>query len=120
MARSLVRTYSRLAELTLEVEGYELERLEQQVSRGFKLVRTVVHLRGGGAEGVGEDVTWYAEAHDPQPELPLAGSWTLDTFSGSLEIPEPHRRWAYESGALGLALRQDGRSLAEARDREPR
>src|SRR5437588_1424037 len=52
-------TYGRLSELPLEVEGYELERLERQVSRGFKLVRTVVHLRGGGEEGVGEDVTWY-------------------------------------------------------------
>ena len=124
MARSLVRTYSCLAELTLEVEGYELERLEQQVSRGFKLVRTVVHLRGGGAEGVGEDVTWYAEHHDREQAagavLPLAGTWTLESFSVELGMPDTHRRWAYESAALDLALRQAGQTLADAVGREPR
>jgi hypothetical protein len=120
MARSLDSTYSRLAELPLAVERYERERLSQQVSRGFELVRTVVHLHGRGDEGLGEDVTWYAEAHGNQPELALAGDWTLDSFSAALEIAEPHRRWAYESAALDLALRQAGRSLAQALDREPR
>jgi hypothetical protein len=52
--------------------------------------------------------------------LPLAGSWTLESFSAALEIPEPHRRWAYESAALDLALRQTGKSFAEAVGREPR
>ncbi len=124
MARSLVRTYSQLAELPLAIERYELERLEQSVSRGFSRVTTVVHLHGGGEEGVGEDVTWYAEAHNEHQAagavLPLEGSWTLESFSAALEIPEPHRRWAYESAALDLALRQAGHSLAEAVGREPR
>jgi len=78
----------------------------------------------GGEEGVGEDVTWYAEAHDREqaagPVLPLAGAWTLESFSAALEISEPWRRWAYESAALDLALRQAGRSFAEAVGREPR
>jgi hypothetical protein len=52
--------------------------------------------------------------------LPLAGSWTLESFSAALEISEPWRRWAYESAALDLALRQAGKSFAEAVGREPR
>ncbi len=112
-------TYARFAGLTLEVERYDLERLEKPVTRGFTRVTTVVHLHGRGAEGLGEDVTWYAEAHDSQPELPLAGSWTLESFSAALEIPEPHRRWAYESAALDLALRQAGTTFAAVVGREP-
>ena len=37
----------------------------------------------------------------------------------ALEIEEPWRRWAYESAALDLALRQAGQSLAEAVGRDP-
>jgi hypothetical protein len=106
------------------VSSYDLERLEKPVTRGFTRVTTVVHLHGGGDEGLGEDVTWYAEAHDREqaagPVLPLAGSWTLESFSGALEIPEPHRRWAYESAALDLALRQAGKAFAETVGRAPR
>src|SRR5207342_3373136 len=107
MAESL---WKRFAELPLEVDSYELERLERPVTRGFTRVTTVVHLCGGGEEGVGEDVTWYAEHHDREQAagavLPLPGAWTLDSFSGTLGMPDPHRRWAYESAALDLALRQ--------------
>lgn len=117
-------TYERFAGLPLEVEGYELERLEADVTRDFTRVTTLVRLRGAGEEGVGEDVTWYAEAHDREqaagPVLRLAGSWTLDAFSTSLDISEPWRRWAYESAAFDLALRQARLSLAEALEREPR
>jgi hypothetical protein len=120
MAESL---WKRFAQLPLEVESYELERLERPVTRGFTRVTTVVKLHGG-EEGVGEDVTWYAEAHDREqaagPVLPLAGSWTLESFSDALEIDEAWRRWAYESAALDLALRQAGKSFAEAVGREPR
>jgi hypothetical protein len=35
-------------------------------------------------------------------------------------MPSPHHRWAYESAALDLALRQAGTSLAAAVGREPR
>ncbi len=106
----------------MEVESYALDRLEQPVTRGFTRVTTVVRLHGGGEEGLGEDVSWYAEMHDREqaagPILPLQGSWTLESFSAALEIREPHRRWAYESAALDLALRQAGTTLAEAVDRE--
>ena len=120
MAQSL---WKRFAELPLEVDSYELERLERPVTRGFTRVTTVVHLRAGGEEGVGEDVTWYAEHHDKEQAggaiLPLAGSWTLESYSDVLDMPDPHRRWAYESAALDLALRQADVSLAEFVGREP-
>jgi hypothetical protein len=121
MAQSL---WKRFARFPVEVESYALQRLEQPVTRGFTRVTTVVHLHGGGEEGIGEDVTWYAEAHDREqaagPVRSLDGSWTLESFSGALEIPEPHRRWAYESAALDLALRQTGKSFAGVVGREPR
>jgi hypothetical protein len=116
--------WKRFAELPLQIDAYELERLEKPVTRGFTRVTTVVRLHGGGEQGLGEDVTWYAEAHDREqaagPVLPLAGSWTLETLSNALEIPEPHRRWAYESAALDLALRQAGQPFGALVDREPR
>ena len=113
MAESL---WKRLASTPLQVERYELERLEQPVTRGFTRVSTVIHLHGGGQEGLGEDITWYSEHHDLEqaagPVLPLAGSWTLESFSDGLEMPSPHHRWAYESAALDLALRQARTSFA--------
>src|SRR5215210_3884020 len=114
--------WKRFAELPLHIDEYELERLEQPVTRGFTRVTTVVRLRGG-EEGLGEDVSWYPEHHDREQAagavLPLAGSWTLASFSGALEMPDPHRRWAYESAALDLALRQAGTTLAALLEREP-
>jgi hypothetical protein len=114
--------YDTVAELPLHVEGYELERLEQAVSSGFTRVTTVIHLRGGGEEGVGEDVTYDAAQHPPPADLPLAGAHTLDSFSAAFEPHgfSDHRRWGFESAALDLALRQAGRSLADAVGREPR
>ena len=61
--------YDSFAELPLRLESYELERLEQAVSSGFTRVTTVIHLRGAGEEGVGEDVTYDAAQHPP----PVAG-----------------------------------------------
>jgi hypothetical protein len=117
-----VRTYDGFAGLPLEIDSYRLERLEKPVTRGFTRVTTIVHLSGGGEEGLGEDVTWYAEHHDREQAaggvLPLAGSWTLASFSAALEMPDPHRRWAYESAALDLGLRQGQTTLAEALGRE--
>ena len=129
-------TYDLLADLPLEIESYELERLEQPVSTEFTRVTTVIHLHGGGEEGVGEDVTYTSEDQDAfqaqGTELPITGSHALDSFSeliGRLELfpsgPEmeashDYRRWGFESAALDLALRQAGRSLAEVVGREPR
>ena len=124
-----------VADLPLEIESYELEGLELDVSSDFSRLSTVIRLRGGGEVGIGEDVTYDALDHvalqDAGPALPLAGSYTLASFCdrlGELDLwPAPpvrepsrhYRRWAFESAALDLALRQAGRSLADAVGREP-
>jgi len=129
---SRVALYDAVKDLSLEIDSYELERLELVVSPEFTRVTTLVHLRGAGEEGVGEDVTYTAEDHPPPSDLPLGGSFTIDSFSQLLEtltlftsppqMPawQDYRRWAFESAALDLALRQAGRSLADAVGREPR
>ncbi len=84
----------------------------------------MIRLRGGGEEGVGEDVTYSEEVQlafqQAGQVLPLTGSHTIESFSGLLEGMEAHRRWGFESAALDLALRQAGRSLADVLGRDPR
>jgi hypothetical protein len=114
------------AGLELHVDGYTLLRRELPTPGGWTRVTTTVVLEGGGERGEGEDVTYTAPDHDGFPaDLPLAGTWTLDGFSRRLdglvlwpEEPQMHashdyRRWAFESAALDLGLRQAGRSLGE-------
>ena len=129
-------THAQLAGLQLEVASYDLEPLEQAVSSDFTRLSTVIHVQGGGHEGVGEDVTYDALDHvalqEAGPVQQLAGSWTLGSFCehvGGLDLfgAEPvrdvsrlYRRWAFESAALDLALRQAGTTLAAALGREPR
>ena len=129
-------TYARLAELPLEIESYELEGLEREVSSDFVRLTTLVRLRGGGHEGVGEDVTYTAldqiGFQDAGREVPLAGAYDIESFSRLVErldlwgappeigVSSLYRRWAFESAALDLALRQAGRSLPEVLEREPR
>jgi hypothetical protein len=131
-----VATFDKLAELPLEVSAYELEPLEQEVSSDFTRLSTVIRISGGGHEGVGEDVTYDALDHvalqDAGPVQDLAGSWTIGSFAdhvGGLDLfpSEPvrdvsrlYRRWAFESAALDLALRQAGTSLGQVLGREPR
>jgi L-alanine-DL-glutamate epimerase-like enolase superfamily enzyme len=66
------------------------------------------------------------------PVQPLAGTWTIDSFVRRVaeldlfpaeperDVSRLYRRWAYDSAALDLALRQAGKSLAEALGREAR
>jgi L-alanine-DL-glutamate epimerase-like enolase superfamily enzyme len=106
------------------------------VSRDFTRLSTTIRLRGAGEEGVGEDVTYDALDHialqDTGAVQPLAGSHTIESFCelvGDLDLfpAEPvrdvsrlYRRWAFESAALDLALRQAGIPLTEALGREAR
>ena len=129
-------TYDLIADLPLVVESYSLEPLEANVSSEFTRLSTVIHLQGGGHEGVGEDVTYDQLDHialqDAGAVQPLAGSWTIASFSEHLAglelwpappVREPsidYRRWAYESAALDLALRQAGTNLAGALRRDAR
>ncbi len=57
-------TYDAIADLPLEIESYELEAFERPVSSGFVRHTTAVRLRGGGEEGVGEDVTYEVDEHE--------------------------------------------------------
>ncbi len=130
-------TYAKLAPLPLRVDDYELEGLQLDVSSGFTRKSTVIHLRGGGHEGLGEDVVYDAEDQEKLqaagPVQPLAGDWTLGDFCAHVdaldlfpeepvhgEVSRLYRRWAFHSAALDLALRQAGRALHELLEREPR
>jgi hypothetical protein len=135
-----VALYDSIAGLPLTIESVAHEPRSVSVRGGaFTRATTTVLFRGGGEEGAGEDVTYDDKAHPPfqarleNGELPLAGDWeSLDAFSRALDAVElfteppnmaafnDYRRWALESAALDLALRQAGRSLADAVGRVPR
>ncbi|MGZ4354390.1 MAG: hypothetical protein ACXVZ4_12675, partial [Gaiellaceae bacterium] len=116
-------TYASFADLPLAVEELELAGLRLELPQWTRHT-TVVHLRGAGEEGIGEDVTYDGElqlAHQSEgPGVDVAGEHTLDSFSRLVADVAGYRRWAYESAALDLALRQAGTSLWEALGREPR
>ena len=128
--------YDSVRDLPLVVDGYELEAHEYVVRADFTRRTTVIRLHGAGDEGLGEDVTYDGPLQEAQQArgavLPLEGEWTIESFSRHLgtvalfpEPPERHdyldyRRWAFESAALDLALRQAGRSLGEVVGREAR
>lgn len=117
--------FARLADLPLEIESYDFERL-----RGGERETSLLRLHGRGERGVGEDIMPSAEDHDAFEalEFPLAGSWTLASFLDSLssfdqwggvepefgDFARPFRNWVFESAALDLALRQAELSLPEA------
>jgi L-alanine-DL-glutamate epimerase-like enolase superfamily enzyme len=131
-----VSTFDRLSNLPLEVDGYALEGLVANVSSGFERLTTVVRLRGGGLEGVGEDVVY--QGADQQalqaagPVLALAGRYALGEFCQLIdgldlfsvapewEVSRLYRRWTFHSAALDLALAQAGKPLHEVLARECR
>ena len=130
-------SFDAIADLPLEIESCELEGLEITLG-DFERLTTIVKLRGGGHEGIGEDVVYDAVDHIGQqshgPPEGLAGRFTFAELSAHLdgvdlfpagapvreEISPAYRRWAFESAALDLALRQAGTNLAAALGREPR
>jgi hypothetical protein len=129
-------SFDLIADLPLDVEACEFEGLEVTIGE-FERLTTVVKLRGGGHEGIGEDVTYDAVDHiaqqDTGPPEGLLGSHSFAGFSRQLDsidlfpaaapqrdVSREYRRWAFESAALDLALRQAGINLAAALDREPR
>jgi hypothetical protein len=121
-------TYALVARLPVAIERCELLPLVRDTSGGFTKVSIVVRLSGGGHQGEGEDITWdqidQIEFLRGGDDLTwLLGSRTFDEFSTLLGLAnlfpvEPtrgsaraYRRWAFESAALDLALRQSGLSL---------
>jgi hypothetical protein len=130
--------FERVAELPIEIDSYELADQDQTFDSGFTRPSTLITIRGGGEEGCGEDVVYDDLDHiahrDAGPVHDLTGPSTLgelceligslDLFSGTppvRDISRLYRRWAYESAALDLALRQADRPLTEAigRDLQP-
>jgi hypothetical protein len=128
-------SFAALADLPLTIESYELELKRRRMGPEFERVTTIIHLHGGGAEGLGEDVNYAVEDQEHQAAqgtpLPLAGTWTLRTFSEHLagldlfydkpaQYPAglDYRVWGFESAALDLALRQSETSLHEVLNRE--
>jgi hypothetical protein len=131
--------YDSVADIPFRVEESDRRRRERDTSSGFLRVTTTVELSGAGETGRGEDVSYDAEDHDgfaaaaplTDPDgFDLAGEWTLDSFSAALddrdlfptrpperETAEHYRRWAIESAALDLALRQADASLGDVLDR---
>ncbi len=128
-------TWEALAGLELLIEDYSLQALQESVSSSFERKSTIIQLRGSGAEGLGEDVTYDAVDQEilqqAGPNLPLSGRHTLGSFSERLaelslfpqapqrEVSQRYRTWGYESAALDLALRQAGSTLHGALGREP-
>jgi hypothetical protein len=116
-------TWDRVRSLPLHVDGYYLEPLEREVAREFTLRRTVVVLHGRGEEGRGEEVDYdpaqQGRFQEHGGKLPLEGEHTLESFSLLHAGQTDYRRWAFESAALDLALRQAGATLGEALGREP-
>jgi hypothetical protein len=129
-------SYEKIAGLPLRIDSYELEGLSHKITDEMERLTTVIHLKGGGEEGVGEDVVYDALDHvafqDAGQVLEIAGEHTIGSFSEALDslplFPSPperevsinYRRWAFESAALDLALRQAGESLHGVLGREPR
>ena len=128
-------SYDRIKDLPLRIDSYELSGLEFEAP-GFTRLTTLIHLKGGGHDGIGEDVVYDALDHvalqDAGAVLDLAGDHTIASFSELLdgldlfpgpperEVSVDYRRWAFESAALDLALRQAGKPLHEVMEREPR
>jgi hypothetical protein len=132
-----VPSFDAIADLSLEIDGCEFEGLGIDWGEMERLT-TIVKLRGGGHEGIGEDVVYDAIDHigqqDHGPPEGLAGKFSFAEFSDRLDgidlfpagepvredVSRDYRRWAFESAALDLALRQAGTNLAAALGREPR
>ncbi|WP_435181608.1 hypothetical protein [Halorussus sp. AFM4] len=120
--------YERVSDLPLTVESVAYDRLERETAK-FTRATTVVSLAGEGEVGRGEDVTYDADLHPIPDRFDLTGEYTVDSFSAALADldlfpdadPDAHfrhyRRWAFESAALDLALRQADTHLGERLDR---
>ncbi len=134
----MTAAWDSLADLPLTIESYAVERLAAPMSYGMERVTTLVRLRGGGEEGLGEDVSVSpfgdetTTMHVIGPVLPVAGEYTLAAFCEHMHGVEQWtappewepmrlwRNWSFQSAALDLALRQAGVPLHEALGREPR
>ncbi len=121
-------TYERIAELPVEIDSYALEGLSIKPSPEFERVTTVVQVCSDGLTGNGEDITYEGldaiALQDAGPVHDLTGPRTIGELCeliGGLDLfPSPperevsrlYRRWAFESAALDLALKQADTTLS--------
>jgi L-alanine-DL-glutamate epimerase-like enolase superfamily enzyme len=128
--------WERIESIPLRVESYELTGHDREYG-SFTRPTTLIRLRGLGEEGIGEDVVYDVLDHiahrDGGPVHDFTGVATLGEFSElvggldlfavaapGMEASRHYRRWAFESAALDLALRQAGIPFHEAVGRDPR
>ncbi|MFC5136504.1 MULTISPECIES: hypothetical protein [Haloferacaceae] len=127
--------YERIADLTVTIESVDRRRYTADTTSGFERTTTEFRLTGDGLVGRGEDVTYDAADHDAlagTDPIDLEGEWTIADLSAALgdvdlfaaKPPEQkasrnYRRWAVESAALDLGLRQADTSLGEYLGIEP-
>jgi hypothetical protein len=126
--------YDSVRDLPVEVTSVSLSGRSADTSYGFTRPTTVVRMDGPEAVGVGEDVTTDPDDHDRfQREgvgADLTGTYTVrelsDRFADLGPVasdddgwakPGRARRWALESAALELALRQADETLGDRLDR---
>ncbi|MFB6312294.1 MAG: hypothetical protein ABEH64_14060 [Salinirussus sp.] len=118
--------YERIRDLPVHIEASARSCRHAETSYGYCRPTTVIELSGDGHTGIGEDVT---TGRGDQPRLQregfeadLTGTYTIEEFSGFVGTLDPivatdwnypgsARRWALESAALDLGLRQAGTSL---------
>ena len=121
-------TYERIAELPVEIDSYTMEGLSIKPSPEFERLTTVIQVLCDGLAGNGEDITYEGldaiALQDAGPVHDLTGPRTIGEFCeliGSLDLfPSPperevsrlYRRWAFESAALDLALKQADTTLS--------
>ena len=149
-----MQLYDRVKDYPLEIDSYDLSYHEQNCTGDFARASVVlsvqnyvpgtpefrrpctqIALHGKESTGYGEDVTYDDVDHhaliESSAELPLAGEYTIATFSAALdgmdlfptreperEASRHYRQWALESAALDLALKQAKTDLATVLDRE--
>lgn len=126
--------YERIADLPLRIETDERTSRQWEVAGGDTRVTSTFVLLAGEEFGAGEDVTRERVDHEALPDPPIfdfSGAYTFEEFSRHLEDvdlfptkpPEcersrDYRRWALESAALDLALKQNGTNLGSVLDRD--
>ncbi|MGK2931509.1 MAG: hypothetical protein ACSLFD_01825 [Solirubrobacterales bacterium] len=115
-------TFDTLSELPVQIDSYALETLRFSPNPDFERLTTVIQVEKDGLVGNGEDVTYEGldaiALADAGSYLDLTGPRTIGEFCDLMgttdlfpvpperEVSRNYRRWAFESAALDLALKQ--------------
>lgn len=116
--------------LPVQIDQVATSQLELGGAASFTRVTTILELHGEGHVGRGEDISYDGGTQEQLPERyaardDLVGDWTIASFAAhldehplrlaggeSMDDKPGYHRWAIESAALDLALRQRGTDLA--------